>query len=103
MKIAGKHQEIAILQLIGASPWYIQSPFLLEGALYGLISSLVAYTLVTTGLLYSTPAILNFAGEVPLLPNSLPVLASVAGFSLIFGLLIGTLGSWIALRRFLRS
>lgn len=102
MKISGKHHEIAILELIGAGPWYIKGPFVFEGAIYGFISSLIAYTTVTTLLLYSTPTIINFAGEVPLLPNSPMILGSVAGISIASGLIIGSFGSWIALKRFLK-
>lgn len=103
MKIAGKQHEIAILQLIGASKWYIQGPFLLEGAFYGVLSSLIAYVSVFTLILYSTPFLLDFAGEVPLIPESPVILAIIFAGAIGSGLVIGTFGSWLALKRYLRS
>ncbi len=102
MKIAGKHYEIQVLQLIGASGWYIQGPYLLEGALYGFFSSLLANFIAVTILLYSTPIILEFSGEVPLLPNSPAVVFAIFITSTLSGTLIGTLGSWLAVKRFIR-
>lgn len=102
MKISGKHYEIKILELIGAKKSYIAKPFLLEGALYGLVSSTLAYVLSVTFLLYSTPYILQFAGEIPLLPTSPTVLGSILVASLTSGLIVGVLSSWIALKRYLK-
>jgi len=103
MKIAGKHYEIQVLRLIGASPWYIQGPFLLEGAIYGVISAILAYILSISLLLYSTPLILSFSGEVPLLPTNIPTLAGIFGGSLLIGLFVGTFGSWLAVKRYLKK
>lgn len=102
MKISGRDYEIKILQLIGATPWYIKGPFLLEGAIYGLVSAFIAFFLSGILLLYSTPAILSFAGEVPLMPTSLPVILAIYFTSLLSGLMIGTLGSWLAVKRYTR-
>ena len=39
MKVALKRDEIEILTLVGASPWTIRAPFILEGGVYGVIGS----------------------------------------------------------------
>jgi cell division transport system permease protein len=101
MKIAGKNYEIKVLRLIGASSWYIQGPFLVEGALYGLVSAVLAFMLSFIILLYSTPFILNFAGEVPLLPQDPLIYLLILSSSILLGTFIGTIGSWIAVKRFL--
>ncbi len=100
-KIARKNYEIKVLRLIGASKWYIQGPFLAEGAIYGMVSSILAFLTVFTVVLYATPVILDFSGEVPLLPQNPLLIASIFGISLATGTLIGTIGSWIAVIRFL--
>jgi cell division transport system permease protein len=102
MKIAGKNYEIKILQLIGATPWYIKSPYLIEGGLYGLVSAFIAYLGALTLLLYTTPSILKFSGEVPLLPLSVNVLLIIFALIMTIGWFIGTFGSWIAVKRFLK-
>lgn len=101
MKIAGKNYEIRVLRLIGASSWYIQGPFLAEGALYGLVSAMLAFISSSIILLYSTPYILDFAGEVPLLPQDPTIYAGILSGAVALGILIGTTGSWIAVKRFL--
>jgi len=102
MKISGKQYEIKILELIGASHWYIQGPFLLEGVLYGFFSALLAYIISVTLLLYSTPYIIQFAGEVPLLPTAPLSLILIFTVSVLLGVMIGFSASWIALKRFLK-
>lgn len=101
MKIAGKNYEIQVLRLIGASSWYIQGPFLLEGAIYGVLSSLLAYVFALITLLYSAPVVLEFSGEVPLLPTAPLVLIAILAGTVSSGMLIGTLGSWMAVKRFM--
>ena len=101
MKISAKNYEIRVLKLIGASNWYIKGPYLLEGAFYGILSSTIAFILAMTALLYSTPIILEFAGEVPLLPDSPLILLCIFAGALVSGMVIGTIGSWIAVKRYL--
>lgn len=42
LKIALKKDEIEILTLVGASPWYVRYPFLIEGGMYGVIGGVSA-------------------------------------------------------------
>lgn len=102
MKISGRNYEIKVLRLIGASRWYIQGPFLFEGAVYGIVSSILGFVLALTALLYATPSILQFAGEVPLLPQGSASLALILGVVSSLGLIVGTIGSFIAGKRFLQ-
>ena len=39
MKIALKRDEIEILAVVGASPWTIRAPFILEGGFYGFVGA----------------------------------------------------------------
>ena len=50
MKIALKREEIEILNLVGASPWYIRMPFVLEGGMYGVAARLA--WMIITGLIH---------------------------------------------------
>lgn len=102
MRIAARREEIDLLKLLGASNWYIQSPFLIEGMFYGLTGALVAWVAATILLLYSTPWLIDFFGSVPLLPVPLWAMASLLGAEMLFGAIIGSLGSLIALSRFMR-
>lgn len=102
MRIAVRRDEIDILRLLGASPWYIKSPFLMEGALYGFIGAVIAWATSYILLLYSTPFLLDFFGTIPLLPVPVWVMAALLGAEVGLGLVIGSLGSLIAVSRFMR-
>ena len=102
MKIALRKEAIEILRLIGASSWYIRLPFLLEGMFYGVIGALIAWLISVILLLYSTPFLISFLAGIPLFPVPPVFLALVLLVLVTGGLVIGFLGSLIALRRFLR-
>lgn len=102
IKISGKNFEIRVLRLMGAGSWYIQSPYLVEGALYGVLAANLAFAMALSLMLYASPIILEFAGEVPLLPESLySILILYAGANAT-GLVIGIFGSFVAVKRFLK-
>ncbi len=111
MKIALKKDEIEILRLIGASPWYIRSPFIIEGGWYGVIGAGLAWVTITGVVLWLRPVLLSFLGLIPSIqvvlvdPTSALFLAAAGGFLgilLVTGFLLGSFGSIVALGRFLK-
>lgn len=110
MKIALKKDEIEILKLIGATPAYIRMPFVLEGGAYGTMGSLIAWCILLGFLVWLQPVIFSFLGMIPLLSQIFTsvITAPFAVFSLgllavlsIFGFFLGSVGSLIALGRYL--
>lgn len=102
MKIALRRDEIEILRLIGASSGYVRWPFLLEGMFYGVVGAIIAWLMAVILLLYSTPFLVSFLAGIPLLPVPPLFLALVLFVLILGGLAIGSLGSLIALKRYLR-
>ncbi len=111
MKIALRRDEVEILSLVGASPWYVRLPFLFEGAWYGLSGSVAAWGILTLIVVWAAPYLGSFLGDIPPIaailsnPVGQPFLLS----SLVFfvgltgtGLLLGAAASWVALTRFLK-
>lgn len=47
MAITNREEEIGIMQLVGGGTWYIRAPFIIQGALYGIIGAILATTLLT--------------------------------------------------------
>lgn len=101
LAILARRKEIAIMRLVGASNGFIRGPFLMEGALHALIGALLA--VVTIELLR------NFA--LPQLSNTLmwlPVNLDFSVFLMVYavlilaGLIIGLIGSALAMRRYLK-
>ncbi len=43
-----RREELQLMRLVGASPWFIRTPLVLEGALQGLIGGALAATLLAT-------------------------------------------------------
>ena len=102
MKAAVRRREVKTMQLLGADSWYIRAPFLMEGIFYGLAGAFLAWGITYLVLLYSTPFLINFLTGISLLPVPfefmlLLLLGLVGG-----GALIGSLGSFIAVRRYLK-
>ncbi|MEK7577174.1 MAG: permease-like cell division protein FtsX [Patescibacteria group bacterium] len=112
MKIALKREEIEILTLVGATSWTIRAPFILEGGLYGVMGAGVASFLVTILILWQRYNIVTFLGVIPSIQSvlgsstSVVFILSCLGFivvNMIVGFIIGSLGSVIALARYLRD
>jgi cell division transport system permease protein len=111
MKIAIKKEEIEILTLVGASPWYVRLPFVLEGGLYGTIGAFFSWIIISVLVVWLRPIMLGFLGIIPviasLLANPLSgifLLSLIAflGFLSAIGFILGSLGSFVALGRYLK-
>jgi len=104
MKAVAKRPAIAIMHLIGATRWFIQSPFVFEGIVYAVVSSLLGFVLATALLLYATPYLQNFLGEVatqlfPLSPAFLAIQLSVGS---LLGILVGAVAGGLAVGRMIK-
>lgn len=103
LTVFNRSDEIVIMKYVGATNWFIRAPFLLEGILIGIVSSLLASGIVM--LIYQS--ISKAIGDKVLAILSTPMVP--AGFLsvniiLIFlalGVSIGAWGSIISMRRFL--
>lgn len=102
MKIAAKKIEIEILKLLGASRGYIHNPFLIEGIIYGLAGALIGWGLAYLVLLYATPFLVAFFGEISLLPIPFWLMLALLAAEIGLGVFIGSLASFLAVRRYLR-
>lgn len=95
--------EISVMRFVGASNWFIRGPFMVEGALYGIISAAVTIILIFPILYLLSPKITNFLPEVDLLyfyqVNFWQFLILMFGV----GILIGGVSSLIAIRRYLKE
>jgi len=102
LTIIGRRQEIEIMQLVGASPWYVRSPFMLEGVLQGLVATALAALVLIPGYILLFARARDVVPFLPLVhaPDLLPTLVVSLGLG---GMLVGMSGSLLALRRFLHT
>lgn len=103
MQIASRKEEIEILKLIGATNWFIRKPFILTAIAYGLMGSLLAWGISYLLLLYSTPFLAEWLGDIPLLPISFGVMMLLLAGELVLGIMIGIIGGLLASHRFLKE
>lgn len=100
LRFTMRRSEINTLSLLGATSWYIRSPFVLEGVLYACCGALVGWTAAYILLLYLTPNLVQFFQDIPLLPVSPIVMLVLLGGELALGTVLGILASLIATRRY---
>ncbi len=103
-KIRIKREEISIMKLMGATTWFIRLPFITEGIVYTMSGAFLGWIISMALLWYLSPTILNSLGEVSsvIYPVSPLIIASLLGVEILLALIVGILGSFIAVRRYLR-
>ncbi len=101
-KIRLRRSEIETMRLLGASPSFIRTPFILEGLLYGLVGAVSAWIVSYILLWYFTPFLKGYLGEVNLLPVNPIFMLILLGSSITLACVVGSLGSIGAVRRYLK-
>lgn len=101
--IISRSREIQIMRLVGAKNSYIRGPFLFEGAWIGLLGSVLPVVLVYFGynMAYQTMNKNLVAQNLSMIEPHLFVPAMIGAVS-VLGIFIGSLGSSISMRRFLK-
>jgi len=102
MKVALRKKEVEILQLIGATNWFIRAPFVFEGIFYGIAGAILGWGAGILLLMYSTPFLVEFLAGIPILPVPLVFILAMLGGEVLVGMIIGTLGSLLAVKRYLK-
>lgn len=116
MKIALRKEEIEILKLVGATPWYIKKPFILEGTYYGLAGAFLACLFVSVLVLYLRPFVTSFLSGISRLylwqnqylaieiwPPTIKIFAILWFILLAMGIVIGFIGSFFAVSRYMKD
>ncbi len=100
-KIRIKRREIEIMKLLGATTWFIRAPFLLEGIFYSSFGAFIAWIMSYLILWYATPFVQNTITDVSLLPVSPLIMLELLLVGQFIAILIGFIGSYGAIRRYL--
>uniref|UniRef100_A0A7C4XIB6 Cell division protein FtsX n=1 Tax=candidate division WWE3 bacterium TaxID=2053526 RepID=A0A7C4XIB6_UNCKA len=103
--IFSQRDDIEIMKLVGATNWFIRGPFVLEGALYGIIATIISMIALAAILYYTGPSISGYFGGVGSDVTSYLYKNVVLIFfvQLGIGIFIGVVSSWLALRKYLKS
>ncbi|MBP2622534.1 permease-like cell division protein FtsX [Streptococcus oricebi] len=101
--IISRSREIQIMRLVGAKNGYIRGPFLLEGAWLGLLGAALPGVLVYFGynMVYQSVNKSLVGQNLSMIEPSLFVPIMIASL-FVLGIIIGSIGSGISMRRFLK-
>lgn len=98
LTVYARRDEIAIMRLVGATNWFIRTPFLIEGLITGVLGAVLSFAVLVVGYRFLlgqvtlvAPGITGFVGwhELRRLGSQLVVMGGLLGF----------LGSLVSLRR----
>lgn len=102
LTIYTSRDEISVMKLVGASRKYVRGPFLVEGALYGIISAVITMVAFYPLTLWLGPAAAHFFGGVNLFHYYLSNFFQIFLILLASGVMLGIVSSTIAIRRYLK-
>ena len=96
-----RRKEIEVMKLVGATEWFVRGPFVIEGVMTGVIAAALALAILVLGY---QPAIDRFHSDLFFIPLSYDpaFVSSLATDLMVGGALLGALGSYIGVRRFVR-
>jgi cell division transport system permease protein len=106
MAIFNRRDELVIMRLLGASPWFIRGPFVVETMLYGAVAA--AISLIVCSSLFALASSTLEASSLGLLDITYSGeyfaehLYEILTIQLAIGIIIGAVSSAIATRRYLK-
>ena len=92
-----RQEKIRTMRLVGATGWFIGAPYVIEGALQGLLSGVLA-----AGALWLLSDQLLFRYEPAMYQVVQPSVLIVYPATILFGLLLGVFGSALSVNKYLR-
>ena len=102
LSVFSRRNEISIMQYVGATDWFISLPYIIEGAVIGLVSSVAAYFIEWYIYSYIERLVLTDLQMITFLEFGSIRAVVLVGFIAI-GVLLGVLGSVISLARYLKQ
>ena len=102
LTVFARRREIAIMQLVGASSWYVRMPFIVEGLIDGVLGALVALAVLEVARYELLP---KLALALPFLPmHATDIDALTFSIRLVgVGAAVGFVASWLSVGRYLRT
>ena len=102
MAIYSLKGEIEIMKLVGASNWFIRGPFLLEGAMQGLIASFVAILILIPLVMWGSPRVESFIAEISMSLYFWSHFWYIFLYQTLFGIFLGIVSSFWAMNKYLK-
>lgn len=104
LAIYSRKREIEIMRLVGASNISIKIPFIIEGLFIGIIGAVIPIIITIFGYttLYDFFGGKLFNSSLAALVAPMPFIYNVSGILLLIGIVVGMIGSYQAVRKYLK-
>ena len=102
LAIHSTREEISIMRLVGATNMFIRGPYIVQGVFYGLIAGILSIVLIAPLIYFSAPYIKMVMPEVNMWSYLLNNLLLFTLYQIAFGIILGTVSSAIAVRKYLK-
>ncbi len=102
LSVFSRRNEISIMQYVGATGWFISLPYIIEGAIIGLVSSVAAYFIEWYIYSYIEEMVITDLQMISILQFS-DIRGYVFWGFLGLGVVLGVVGSLISLARYLKQ
>lgn len=102
LAIYSSREEIGVMRLVGAKNWFIRGPFIIEGILYGIIAAITTVVVLYPIFYFLSP---KLSGFLPIENIFVYFQSNLLSFFLLLlgvGIILGTLSSFIAVRKYLK-
>lgn len=100
LTVIARKREIGIMKYIGATDWFIRWPFVIEGMTLGLIGSILSGIILCYGYIVASDAV-SKSLQIINLVQPIDIIPYMAALFVLMGLIIGSLGSIVSMRKFL--
>lgn len=101
LAIYTSREEIGIMKLVGATPGFVRGPYILEGAMYGIIAAVASIVLFYPVTLIIGPRLAGILPEINLAEYYVSNLLQISITLVAVGVGLGIFSSIIAIRRYL--
>ena len=102
LAVHSRREEIEIMKLIGATDWFVRGPFVIEGAFIGVVGAGIAAVAFVAGYSRFGPALNSLVAFLPIQTET-GFVANLTLFTLLVGLVVGSVGSFFSVRRHLET
>jgi cell division transport system permease protein len=101
LAIMNQKEEISIQRLVGASNWFIRGPFFVQGTLAGILSALISFLLFALATWAVTPKVAFLFSDLNIFEIFRSNFWTIFLIEIISGIVLGTVSSMLAIRRYL--
>jgi cell division transport system permease protein len=102
LAIYSNREEISIMRLVGASNYFIRGPYMIEGIIYGAISAICSLIITMPFIYFFSPYIKILIPSMNLWLHFLSNIIIFLGYQLFFGITLGAISSYIAVKKYLK-